>query len=89
MNMKLSIRTKLVLAVNALLLASSAVVGFAVWKSSDATATASGEMLAGTANTTMDRISRTLYERYGDVQAFATNRAAIDTENWKKWEANV
>ena len=88
MNMKLSIRTKLVLAVNALLLASSAVVGFAVWKSSDATATASGEMLAGTANTTMDRISRTLYERYGDVQAFATNRAAIDTENWKKWEAS-
>jgi len=86
MKMRLSIRNKLVLAVVALLISSSALVGIAVWKAAGRTAEACGATLANDANNAMDRLSRTLYERYGDVQAFAANRAAKDTANWEKWD---
>ena len=87
MKMHLSIRNKLVLAVVALLVGSSTLVGLAVWKASGRISESCGSQLATNANYAMDRISRTLYERYGDVQAFAANRAAKDQANWAKFDA--
>ena len=36
-----------------------------------------------TSNSLNDTIDRNLFERYGDVQAFSLNSAAIDPANWK------
>jgi methyl-accepting chemotaxis protein len=41
------------------------------------------EMLA---SETLDKVERNLFERYGDVQAFAMNTVAQNPENWKKPE---
>ena len=35
-----------------------------------------------TAETIGDKIDRNLFERYGDVQAFATNRIVFERYNW-------
>ncbi len=88
MKLRFSIRNKLVLAVQALLIVSSTLVGVAVWKASGSISESCGSQLASNANNAMDRISRTLYERYGDVQAFAANRAAKDPANWNNFDAS-
>ena len=35
-----------------------------------------------TAETISDKIDRNLFERYGDVQAFTTNRIVLERYNW-------
>ncbi len=42
------------------------------------------ERLESVALTVSDKIDRTLFERYGDVQAFGINQAARDTSSWYK-----
>lgn len=41
-----------------------------------------GDRLEGVAVGVIDKIDRNLFERYGDVQAFAANRAALETKDW-------
>jgi len=41
-----------------------------------------GDRLEGVAAGVMEKIDRNLFERYGDVQAFAANRAALETKDW-------
>lgn len=45
-----------------------------------------GDALANDAAGTAHRISANLFERYGDVQAFALNPAAADPSNWGKFD---
>lgn len=47
-----------------------------------------GKRFEGTAKTIADKIDRNLFERYGDVQAFASNRVIHNRDNWYSHEEN-
>jgi methyl-accepting chemotaxis protein len=73
-----SIRTKLLLAFFVLGIVPVAVVGgFAVAKANRALLDRSGVAQQAKAAASMETIDRVLYERYGDVQAFAFHPAAL------------
>ena len=79
----LNIRTKLVLTL-LLFGAIPATAMFAVYAFSRSTfESAFREPIRGTAVGLMDVIERNLFERYGDVQAFGLNAAAVDPANWQ------
>jgi len=73
-----SVKTKLLLSFLALGLIPMALVGYIAFeKSKDALIHSSGEMLTTVAADLLDKIDRNLFERYGDVQAFAFNPKAM------------
>jgi methyl-accepting chemotaxis protein len=75
-----SVKTKLLLSFLTLGLIPMAVVGYIAFeKSKDALIHSSGGMLATVASDLLDKIDRNLFERYGDVQAFAFNPKAMGT----------
>ncbi len=72
-----SLRTKLVaFTVLVVILPLALLGGVAYTKSSGDWRAAQGELLQSEAVSTIDKIDRNLFERYGDVQAFAFNPAA-------------
>ena len=73
-----SVKTKLLVSFLALGLIPMAVVGYLSYeKSKDALVHSSGGMLSTVAEGLLDKLDRNLYERYGDVQAFAFNPKAM------------
>ena len=54
-------------------------IGFAATKDIEADV---GKRFQQTAQTIADKVDRNLFERYGDVQAFATNRIVQERYNW-------
>ncbi len=77
-----SVKTKLLISFLALGLIPMAVVGFLSFdKSKDALIHSSGGMLSTVAADLLDKLDRNLYERYGDVQAFAFNPKAMGTSH--------
>ncbi|QDO96965.1 PAS domain-containing protein [Ferrovibrio terrae] len=80
----LPVRAKIVTALVAFAVLPLLVLGGALWFEVDEiqhTQTSRVEMAAHQIN---DVIDRNLFERYGDVQAFGYNAAAIDPQNWSK-----
>ena len=80
-----SIQTKLLATAFAILAVTGAAVTWNCFRVSKGIADNIGESLRGHAEAVSDRLSRTLFERYGDVQAFAINPAARDKGNWNKF----
>ncbi len=75
-----SVRTKILICCLLLGILPLAVSGvLAVSKSFRAKEAAEGQVLAGSAEQVMDKVDRMLFERYGDVQAFAFHPAARGT----------
>jgi len=73
-----SVKTKLLLSFLALGLIPMAIVGFLAFeKSKDALIHSAGELLSTEASELLDKLDRNLFERYGDVQAFAFNPKAM------------
>ncbi|WP_241038002.1 methyl-accepting chemotaxis protein [Blastococcus litoris] len=72
-----SLRTKLIVFVLLLVIAPLGLLGAVAYgKSSGDWLSAQGDLLRSEAVSTIDKIDRNLFERYGDVQAFAFNPAA-------------
>ncbi|WNV75834.1 methyl-accepting chemotaxis protein [Geodermatophilus sp. DSM 44513] len=72
-----SLRTRLTVLVVVLVLVPVAVLGVVAHrKASGDWRAAAGDLLQSEAVSTIDKIDRNLFERYGDVQAFAFNPAA-------------
>jgi len=82
---RFSIRVKILTTLAVLLLASLSVMALSTLKSARSSSEQSGKALSKAATQVADRISRTIYERYGDVQAFTLNRVAQDKANWGKF----
>lgn len=73
-----SVKTKLLVSFLAMGLIPMAIVGFlAFQKSKDALIHSAGELLTTEAAELLDKLDRNLFERYGDVQAFAYNPKAM------------
>jgi len=84
-----SIRTKILLSCLLLGILPLAIAGFlAVGKSFKATEHAEGQVLQGNVEQVIDKVDRMLFERYGDVQAFAFHPAAQGTPDQIKEAAN-
>ncbi|MCC6230921.1 MAG: methyl-accepting chemotaxis protein [Phycisphaerales bacterium] len=80
----MKIRTKLVLGFLAVGLLPAIGVGTINWFATEDVGNMLGdEMLAVSANV-INKIDRSLYERYGDAQAFALNSVARNQDNWYK-----
>lgn len=79
--MKINLSTRLILSMAAGgLIPLIALVAFSLNQAKTISRMASEEMHT-LATTSLDIIERNLFERYGDVQAFATNRV-LDAEDW-------
>jgi len=75
-----SIRTKILLSCLLLGIIPLAVAGFlAVEKSFKSTEKAEGQVLQGSVEQVIDKVDRMLFERFGDVQAFAFHPAGLGT----------
>ncbi|MCC6969993.1 MAG: methyl-accepting chemotaxis protein [Phycisphaerales bacterium] len=83
----MKIRIKLVLGFLAVGVLPAVGVGVINWFATEDVGNMLGdEMLAISANV-INKIDRSLYERYGDVQAFALNSTARNQDNWYKGPA--
>ena len=79
--MKINLSTRLILSMAAGgLIPLIALVAFSLTQANTISRMASEEM-HNLATSSLDIIERNLFERYGDVQAFATNRV-LDAEDW-------
>ena len=67
---------------------SMAAVGYLGSSATGEMENAAGTSLQGTAENIADKIDRSLFERYGDVQAFASNRIVGERYNWYSQENN-
>ena len=65
-----------------------AVVGYLGASASQEMEEAAGFRVQGVAENIADKIDRSLFERYGDVQAFASNRIVGEKYNWYSKERN-
>jgi methyl-accepting chemotaxis protein len=65
----------------------SATVGFIAYRAANGAGVQVSESFETLARQIVDKIDRNLFERYGDVQAFAINRVVHDTTQWGKGEA--
>lgn len=86
---KLSLRKKTPAALVLVGLVPTLVIGAIAVRSVDAGKAARGERLQATAVQLADRIDRNLFERYGDVQAFALNRVVHDRTQWYQQGADT
>lgn len=59
-----------------------AVISFSILNSFDDIKTQAGERFTVSAQNIADKVDRNLFERYGDVQAFALNDAVQDRDSW-------
>lgn len=59
-------------------------ISFIAWKGFNLVQESTPQTLQSVAESTMDKINRNLFERYGDVQAFGVNQVVADKESWYK-----
>lgn len=86
---KLSLRQKIPAGLVLVGLIPTLVVGSLAMSVVDDGKAARGESLEASAIQLARRIDRSLFERYGDVQAFATNRAVLDRSQWYQQEVET
>ncbi len=85
-----SLKSKLIASFMALAFLAGASLGIIAYLHSSASLTDNrGDFLQGLATETADKIDRNLFERYGDVQAFAVNPNAIGTPEQATVMANT
>lgn len=78
-----------ILATSAILLGlGAAVLGVAAKKAAHQVSEHIGSTLAATTEGIADRVSRTVFDRAGDVKAFALNDAARNKANWGNFDDN-
>ena len=83
MNLKsLKIKQKLTIILLAFGLIPCLIIFFVLYNESGAISKTYYQKLQSTAAGVAEGIDTNLFERYGDVQAFAVNDAAKDTANW-------
>jgi methyl-accepting chemotaxis protein len=78
----MKLTTKLILAILVAGLIPAALISRVALKTADAFAQGSGELYLDIAQAVSSRIDRTMFERYGDAQAFASNGGLLDVESW-------
>ena len=76
MSLKPSLRFKLMSVIAAMGLAAMALVGFLAFKGITAMLESKEDLVKAAADGLIDKIDRNLFERYGDVQAFALSEPA-------------
>ncbi|WP_300302607.1 methyl-accepting chemotaxis protein [Ferrovibrio sp.] len=79
-----TIRSKIVLALLAFAILPLMLVAVALWIEADEIRYEEGTRVATAAITINEVVDRNLFERYGDVQAFGYNAAAIDPDHWAR-----
>ncbi|MBI3206927.1 MAG: HAMP domain-containing protein [Myxococcales bacterium] len=57
-------------------------IGAIAFQASESIADRAGDRLESVAVGVADKVDRSLFERYGDVQAFAANRTLLETKDW-------
>jgi methyl-accepting chemotaxis protein len=80
----MNLRMKMVLSLLVAGLVPAAVLAVVTWRSSTQMAASVGGQYASVATNTIDKIERNMFERYGDVQAFAVNSAVQERGLWYK-----
>lgn len=80
--LSLSLNTRLRAAFLAVALVPCVLLTVAAWSGAGYVAQQQEKLLRATAATTLDKIDRNLFERYGDAQAFASNPAVQDRSQW-------
>lgn len=78
----MKLTTKLILAILVAGLIPAALISRVALRSADEFAHETGELYFDIAQGISGRIDRTLFERYGDVQAFASNGDIQDLQSW-------
>ncbi|MEY2598853.1 MAG: hypothetical protein RLZZ142_1112 [Verrucomicrobiota bacterium] len=78
----MKLTTKLVLAILVSGLLPALLIGRLAWRAAEESAGDSGDYYLAMAEEVASRIDRTLFERYGDVQAFASNGHIQDIKSW-------
>ena len=78
----MKLTTKLILAIVVAGLIPAALISQVALKTADAFAQGAGELYLDIAQAVSSRIDRTLFERYGDAQAFAANGSLLEIESW-------
>lgn len=84
--MKLGVKGKLVLAFLLFGLVPMGFLGSMAYRSTLNTEEKQLVQMQGFATGIADKIDRSLFERYGDVQAFCLNRVVLDRNNWYQKE---
>ena len=80
--MKLALKPKLVFAIVATGLVPAVVIGLLALKTTSTKVEDVGKNCEEIARNIADKLDRNLFERYGDVQAFAVNDAVHDRNSW-------
>ncbi|MBI3206324.1 MAG: HAMP domain-containing protein [Myxococcales bacterium] len=80
--MKFTLTKKLILLFLGFGLLPMVALGAIFAQSTDVIVDRAGDRLEGVASGVVDKIDRSMFERYGDVQAFAANRANLETKEW-------
>ena len=75
-------KTKLGLAFLAAGIIPSAIVGAVAYRATTSISEGIGARFEQSSHDLLDKIDRFLFERYGDVQAFAANRTALERASW-------
>lgn len=81
---RIRLTTKLVLLLLVFGLVPMSIVGAIAHRSASQVSERIGTEFESAAQTIADKIDRNLFERYGDVQAFALNRVIRDRQQWYK-----
>jgi len=79
---KFTLTKKLLLLFLGFGLLPMAAVGAVAFGASEVILERAGDRMEGMASGVADKIDRTLAPRYGDAQAFAANRAVLETKDW-------
>ncbi|MCC7140928.1 MAG: hypothetical protein IT349_02400, partial [Candidatus Eisenbacteria bacterium] len=77
-----TLRKKLIAALLTVGMLPALVLGWSTWKAANEMVDGVGASYQTTAASIGDFIDRNLFERYGDVQAFGTNRVIAERESW-------
>jgi methyl-accepting chemotaxis protein len=85
----MKIRTKLVIGTVLLGLVPALIVGGLTWSATAKLADGFGDRFQSVAQTTLDKVERNLFERYGDVQAFGVNGVVQQRDQWYKKDSQI
>ncbi|MFG0249860.1 MAG: methyl-accepting chemotaxis protein [Phycisphaeraceae bacterium JB051] len=80
----MSLRSKLIIAFVITGLIPVLVIGTTAWYATEELGSEIGITTQNVAVNIIDKVERNLFERYGDVQAFAINQVIQDKEHWYK-----
>jgi methyl-accepting chemotaxis protein len=82
MHLRFSFRTVLACALMSAGLVPAIVVGGVAYKATNTISDGIGDRYRQSSADLLDKVDRFLFERYGDVQAFAANRTVLHQEDW-------